>query len=48
MTTRVWCCLFAEREDGKYELVSRTAFSYESAQEIRAFINKLPEQVFSP
>lgn len=48
MTTQVFCCLFAEREDGKYESVARMGLSYEGAQEIKAFINKLPEQIFSP
>jgi len=48
MSTQVFCCLFAEREDGKYDSVARMAFSYEGAQQIKAFINKLPEQIFSP
>lgn len=48
MSTRVLCCVFAEREDGKYDSVTRMALSYEGAQQIRAFIKKLPEQVFSP
>jgi len=47
MTTRVFCCLFAEREDGKYDSVARMALSYEGAQQIKAFIKKLPEQIFS-
>lgn len=48
MTTRVFCCLFAEREDGRYESVARMAFTYEGAQQIKAFVKKLPEQVFMP
>ena len=48
MTTQVFFCLFAEREDGKYESVARMALSYDGAQQIKAFVNKLPEQIFSP
>jgi len=48
MTTKVYCCVFAEREDGKYDSVTRMAFTYEGAQQLRAFVKKLPEQVFSP
>lgn len=48
MSTRVFCCLFAEREDGKYDSVARMAFNYESAQQLRAFFKKLPEQIFTP
>lgn len=48
MTTLVFCCLFAEREDGKYEPVARMNLNYESAQQLKAFVKKLPEQVFTP
>ena len=48
MSTLVYCCLFAEREDGKYESVARMSFNCESADQIRAFFKKLPEQIFTP
>lgn len=48
MSTLVYCCLFAEREDGKYEPVARMSLNYESADQLRAFFKKLPEQIFTP
>jgi len=48
MSTLVYCCLFAEREDGKYDSVARMSFNYESAKQLESFIKKLPEQIFSP
>lgn len=48
MTTRLFCCLFTELEDGKYESTVRMAFDYDSAQMIKGFIMKLPEQIFTP
>jgi len=47
MTTRVFCCVFGEKEDGKYESIARMMFSYEGAQQLKAFVKKLPEQIFT-
>ena len=47
MTTRVFCCVFGEKEDGKYESIARMMISYEGAQQLKAFVKKLPEQIFT-
>lgn len=47
MTTRMFCCVFGEKEDGKYEAITRYIISYEGAQQLKAFVKKLPEQIFT-